>query len=120
MTSRALAQAGHTVYASMLDTAWRNAPSVAEAAAWAAEHGADLRKVELDVLSDASAEAEVGHVLAEARRLDVVVHNTGRMVYDPAEAFTPDQLIEQYDVNVPASGPGGAWRPRSRCRQKGH
>lgn len=64
MTSRELAQAGHTVYASMLDTAGRNAPRMAEAAAWAAEHGADLRTVELDVLSDVSAEAAVGHVLA--------------------------------------------------------
>ena len=100
MTSHALAQAGHTVYASMLDTAGRNAPRVAEAAAWAAEHGADLRTVELDVLSDASAEAAVTHVLADAGRLDVVVHNAGHMVYGPAEAFTPEQLTEQYDVNV--------------------
>ena len=100
MTSHALAQAGHTVYASVLDTAGRNAPRVAEAAAWAAEHGADLRTVELDVLSDASAEAAVDHVLADAGRLDVIIHNAGHMVYGPAEAFTPGQLAERYDVNV--------------------
>ena len=101
MTSRALAQAGHTVYASMLDTAGRNAPRVAEAAAWAAEHRRrPAHGIELDVLSDASAEAAVGHVLADAGRLDVIVHNAGHMVYGPAEAFTPDQLAEQYDVNV--------------------
>ena len=106
MTSHALALAGHTVYASMLDTAGRNASRVAEAADWATKYGANLRTVELDVLSDASAEAAVGHVLADAGRLDVIVHNAGHMVYGPAEAFTPDQLVGQYDVNVLGTQPG--------------
>jgi len=100
MAARALAEAGHTVYASMRDTAGRNAPRVAEAAAWAAERGADLRAVELDVQSDASADAGVARVLQEAGRLDAVVHNAGHMVFGPAEAFTPDQFVQQYDVNV--------------------
>src|SRR5256886_1748972 len=33
-------------------------------------------------------------------RIVVVVHNAGNMVYGPAEAFTPEQLAELYDVNV--------------------
>ena len=33
-------------------------------------------------------------------RIDVVVHNAGHMVVGPAEAFTPAQLAELYDVNV--------------------
>ena len=100
MTARALAQAGHTVYASMRDMAGRNAPRVAELAAWSAEHSLDLRAVELDVQSEASCDAAVAHMLAEQQSLDVIVHNAGRMVYGPAEAFTPDQLAEQYDINV--------------------
>ena len=39
-------------------------------------------------------------MLAEAGRLDVVVHNAGHMVFGPAEAFTPEQYVQQYDVNV--------------------
>ena len=100
MTAQALAQAGHTVYASMRETEGRNAPRVAEAAAWSKERGADLRTVELDVQSDASADMGVARVVADAGRLDVVVHNAGHMVFGPAEAFTPDQFIQQYDVNV--------------------
>jgi NAD(P)-dependent dehydrogenase (short-subunit alcohol dehydrogenase family) len=100
MTARALAQAGHIVYASMRETQGRNAPQVAAVADWAAEQRADLRTVELDVQSDASSEAAIAHILAEAGRLDVIVHNAGHMVFGPAEAFTPDQYIEQYDVNV--------------------
>ncbi|HEY2011781.1 MAG TPA: SDR family oxidoreductase [Rhizomicrobium sp.] len=100
MTAKALAEAGHTVYASMRETTGRNAPQVAAVAAWAAENRANLRTVELDVQSDASANAGIAHIIAEIDRLDVIVHNAGHMVFGPAEAFTPEQLIQQYDVNV--------------------
>ncbi|QCI67092.1 SDR family oxidoreductase [Phreatobacter stygius] len=100
MTARALAEAGHTVYASMRETTGRNAPRVAEVAAWAEQQGVDLRSVELDVQSDASAGFGIAHILDDAGRLDVIVHNAGHMVFGPAEAFTPDQFIQQYDVNV--------------------
>lgn len=100
MTAKSLAQAGHTVYASMRETEGHNAPQVAAVAAWATEQKADLRIVELDVQSDASADASIAHIVADAGRLDVIVHNAGHMVFGPAEAFTPEQFIQQYDVNV--------------------
>jgi len=100
MTARALAKAGHTVYASMRETAGRNAPRVAEIEGWSKENGLDLRTVELDVQSEASVEAGVGKVIAEAGGLDVVIHNAGHMVFGPAEAFTPEQYVQQFDVNV--------------------
>lgn len=100
MTAQALALAGHTVYASMRDTAGRNATRVADAADWAGRQQVDLRTVELDVQSEASANRAIAHVLADAGRLDVIVHNAGHMVFGPAEAFTPEQLAQQYDVNV--------------------
>jgi NAD(P)-dependent dehydrogenase (short-subunit alcohol dehydrogenase family) len=87
MTVRSLAQAGHTVYASMRETKGRNAPHVAAIASWAADNKADLRSVELDVQSDASADAAIAHIIADAGRLDVIVHNAGHMVFGPAEAF---------------------------------
>jgi len=100
MTAKALAEAGHTVYASMRETTGRNAPQVAAVATWAAESKSDLRTVELDVQSDASADGGITRIIADAGRLDVIVHNAGHMVFGPAEAFTPEQLIQQYDVNV--------------------
>ncbi|MFP3632881.1 SDR family NAD(P)-dependent oxidoreductase, partial [Burkholderia sp. SIMBA_045] len=54
LTAQALARAGHTVYASMRESAGRNAPRVAAVAAYAQQHGVDLRSVELDVGDDAS------------------------------------------------------------------
>jgi len=100
MSARALARAGHTVYAGIRDTAGRNAPAVADAAAFAAEQGADLRTVELDVADQGSVDAAIARVVAEAGRLDVVIHNAGHMVLGPTEAFTPEQLASVYDTNV--------------------
>ena len=100
LAARALARAGHTVYASMRETNGRNAPQVAEAQTYAADHGADLRTIELDVASEASATAAIEQIVAAHGRLDVVIHNAGHMVFGPAEAFTPEQLAELYDVNV--------------------
>lgn len=100
LTARALAKAGHTVYAGIRATERRNAPAVADAAAFAREHNVDLRSVELDVADDASVETGIGKIIAEAGRLDVVIHNAGHMSFGPAEAFTPEQFAELFDINV--------------------
>jgi NAD(P)-dependent dehydrogenase (short-subunit alcohol dehydrogenase family) len=96
LTVRALARNGHTVYAGMRETAGRNAPAVERLAADAP----GARAIELDVASQESADAAIAQILAEERRLDVVVHNAGHMVLGPAEAFTPEQVAAIYDVNV--------------------
>ena len=100
LAARALARAGHTVYASMREATGRNAPQVQEVKKYAAEHGADLRPIELDVSSQKSCDTAIQEIISKDGRLDVVVHNAGHMVFGPTEAFTPEQLAELYDVNV--------------------
>ncbi|MFD9422832.1 MULTISPECIES: SDR family oxidoreductase [unclassified Streptomyces] len=100
LAARALARSGHIVYAALRNTTTRNAGRVVEVAAYAAEHGVDLRTVELDVLSQESADAAISAVITEAGRLDVLIHNAGHMVTGPAEAFTPEELAAVYDINV--------------------
>ena len=100
MAADALARAGHVVFASMRDTAGHNARQAADVDAFARQHGVDIRPIELDVASEASVEAAIAAIVAATGRIDVVVHNAGHMVYGPAESFTPEQLAEQYDVNV--------------------
>jgi NAD(P)-dependent dehydrogenase (short-subunit alcohol dehydrogenase family) len=100
MTVRALADAGHTVYAGMRGTTGRNEKAAADAAGYAAEHSVDLRVIELDVSQQASVDAAIARIVAEAGWLDVVVHNAGHMVLGAAEAFTPEQLAQVYDTNV--------------------
>jgi NAD(P)-dependent dehydrogenase (short-subunit alcohol dehydrogenase family) len=100
LAAAALAHSGHCVYATMRDTRGRNAARVDEAQAYARQHGVELRPLELDVSSGASVDAAVAHVIQAQERLDVIVHNAGHMVFGPAEAFTPEQLAELYDINV--------------------
>jgi NAD(P)-dependent dehydrogenase (short-subunit alcohol dehydrogenase family) len=100
LAARALADAGHSVYASMRDTTGRNAPQVEAVKQYAREHNVDLRPIELDVASEESTNAAIRQIVAENARLDVVIHNAGHMVFGPAEAFTPKQFAEQYDTNV--------------------
>jgi NAD(P)-dependent dehydrogenase (short-subunit alcohol dehydrogenase family) len=99
LSVKALALAGHTVYASMRDIGGRNAARVRDLRDWAFANGADVRAVELDVLSQASADAAVETIVAERGRLDVVVHNAGHLVIGPTEAFTPEEISKVFDTN---------------------
>jgi len=101
LTARALARAGHTVYASMRETDGHNAPQVREAEKYAAEHGIDLRPIELDVSSEKSCQTAVQRIIAAKGRIDVIIHNAGHLVFGPAEAFTAEQLAELYNINDP-------------------
>lgn len=96
LSAEALARAGHTVYASMRDTAGRNASNVEAIAKFSKDNGVDLRTVELDVQSQPSVDVGVAKVIAGNGKIDVLLHNAGHMDFGPAEAFTPEQYAELY------------------------
>ena len=100
LTANALADAGHTVYASMRGTKGANTSKVAEIAKYAQERGVDLRSIEMDVGSQGSVDSAVKEIIAAHGRIDVLMHNAGHMVFGPSEAFTPEQPAEILDVNV--------------------
>jgi NAD(P)-dependent dehydrogenase (short-subunit alcohol dehydrogenase family) len=100
LTAEALARAGHTVYASMRDVGQRNATNAAQLAEIAERESLDLRSIEMDVQSEASVESAVSTIVKDVGKIDVLVHNAGHMVFGPAEAFTPEQYAQLYDVNV--------------------
>ena len=100
LAAKALAKAGHIVYASMRDTAGESAGKVRDFADYAKQNKVDLLTTELDVSSQLSADQAVQTVVSAQGRLDVIVHNAGHMTFGPLEAFTPEQIASEYDVNV--------------------
>jgi NAD(P)-dependent dehydrogenase (short-subunit alcohol dehydrogenase family) len=84
----------------MRETTGRNRSQIEAVKKFSAENHVDLRTVELDVSSQESVDKAIRQIVAENGRLDVVIHNAGHMVFGPAEAFTPEQLSESYDINV--------------------
>lgn len=100
LTALASARAGHTVYASMRDLAGRNADRAAATLKTAADEGIDLRVVELDVRSEESAHDAVAQIVREAGGLAVVVHNAGHMSLGYMEAYTVEEVADQFDVNA--------------------
>ncbi|ALN86245.1 short chain dehydrogenase family protein [Lysobacter capsici] len=120
LAARALAHAGHTVYASMRETTGRNAAQVEAAHRYADDHRVDLRTLELDIASQASADAAIAQLIAAHGRLDVLIHNAGHMVFGPAEAFTPEQFAQLYDSNViGAQRVNRAALPQMRAQRRG-
>src|SRR6266567_3505388 len=93
-TAETLFRAGHTVYASMRRAQGKNREA-AEALRKLA-----IKTVELDVSDDASVEAGVKKVLAEAGKIDVLVNNAGIGSAGVTEAFTTEQAKVVFDTNV--------------------
>lgn len=118
--AKALAERGHTVYATMRGVEGKNA-AVAEALrSYSEENGVDLHVVELDVTSDASVQAAVERMLGEQGHIDAVVNNAGQMFVGITEAFTNDDLRRQLEINV--VGPHRVARaalPSMRARGEG-
>src|SRR5512132_3776424 len=93
-TAETLHRAGHTVYASMRGVQFKNR-NAAEAL-----RKLGIKTVELDVSDDASVEAGVENVLAEAGTIDVLVNNAGIASAGVTEAFTTEQAKAIFDTNV--------------------
>jgi NAD(P)-dependent dehydrogenase (short-subunit alcohol dehydrogenase family) len=120
LTARALAVDGHAVFASMRDVYGRNAAHARELSDLAERDRLDLYVVELDVTSQASADAAVETVMAKAGQLDVVVHNAGHLFVGYVEAFTAEDIAHLFDVNaIGVQRVNRAALPHMRARRSG-
>ena len=120
LSAQALAEAGHIVYATMRDVEGRNKSRADALRALAEEKGIQLHPLELDVLSQDSADAAAATIVREQGRIDVVVQNAGHLVVGPTEAFTPEEMMKVFDTNLlGAQRVNRAVLPYMRARESG-
>jgi NAD(P)-dependent dehydrogenase (short-subunit alcohol dehydrogenase family) len=95
-----LGRQGYTVFAGMRDVAGRNAPAAETVRQLAEREQLVVQVVEVDVTDDASVERAIASIIATTGRIDVVVNNAGVSYAGPLEAFTLDQVRQQFETNV--------------------
>lgn len=98
--AKALAAAGHTVFASMRDAAGKNAAKADELRNFAKSGGHTLHIVEIDVTKDDSVAQGVARMIDEVGGIDVLINNAGVGTWGLQEGFAPDQVKDMFDVNV--------------------
>ena len=105
LTVETLARQGYHVFAGMRAAAGKNAPAAEALRTLAQREALALQIVEIDITDDASVEQAIASLVGITGRLDVVVNNAGMSYIGPLEAFTLEQVQQQFDTNV-----FGAWR----------
>ncbi len=100
LTVETLARQGYTVFAGMRAVAGKNAPAAEELRALAEREQLALHIIEIDITDDASVEQAIASLVGITGRLDVVVNNAGIAYSGPLEAFTLEQVQQQFETNV--------------------
>jgi len=100
LTVETLARRGYRVFAGMGVAAGKNAPAAEALRALAQRERLALQIVEIDVTDDASVERAIAVIIGATDRLDVVVNNAGVSYSGPLEAFTLEQVQQQFATNV--------------------
>jgi NAD(P)-dependent dehydrogenase (short-subunit alcohol dehydrogenase family) len=120
LSANALAHSRHIVYASMNDMHGRNAAKFADARSYARREGVELRAIEMDVCSQISVDAGIARIVQQHGRIDAIVHSSEHTAFGPAEAFTPEQFAELFDLGVlSAQRVNRAALPHMRTEGKG-
>lgn len=100
LTARALAAAGHTVFATLRDPEGRNAEAAADLRRLGGPAPGTIHTLELDVTDDGSVETAVARALELVDRIDVAVNNAGVGMSGFTEAFSAAEVRRLFEVNL--------------------
>ncbi len=100
LTVETLARQGYTVFAGMRAIAGKNAPAAEELRSLAEKEQLALHIIELDITDETSVDQAIESIVGTTGRLDVVVNNAGVSYMCPLDAFTLEQVQQQFDTNV--------------------
>lgn len=103
LTANLLAAEGHTVYASMRDSMTRNKDVRAAMEASAKREDVNLHVIDLDVTDEKSINTAVETIIFQSGQIDVLINNAGTMNTGITEAFSAEQVQEQFNTNFFAS-----------------
>lgn len=95
LTANSLAALGHQVYATMRDTAGKNADKAKTLSAVE-----NVTVLDVNLTDDESVKQAVDTIIAKEQRLDVLVNNAGMSMNGVAESFTTADVKAMFDVNV--------------------
>lgn len=97
--ARALAERGHTVYATMRGRTGKNADKAEALERWAHEGGHSVHVIELDVTDLASVQRAVAEAVDKGG-IDVLINNAGVGTWGIDEGYTIEQAQQVFDVNL--------------------
>ncbi|MFI0429318.1 SDR family oxidoreductase [Mariniflexile sp. HMF6888] len=99
LTVLTLARNGYKVWATMRDSNGKNSSKKDELEAFAAKENLSITVAELDITSDASVKILTEQIIKEDGSLDILVNNAGVMYVGITEAYSLEQVQEQFDTN---------------------
>jgi NAD(P)-dependent dehydrogenase (short-subunit alcohol dehydrogenase family) len=98
LTALTLARAGNKVFGTIRDV---NGKNKADSESLVAQGAGNIKVLEADLTAEGSIEHAVQQALAEGP-IDVFVNNAGAVVGGFVETITPDELRQQFEINVVA------------------
>lgn len=99
LTTLTLARKGYKVWATMRDPNGKNTTKKSELETIAHQEKLSIQIAEMDVTQDDSVQALANKVIKEDGKLDILINNAGVMYVGITEAFSLEQVKEQFDTN---------------------
>lgn len=99
LTALSAAREGYKVWATMRNPDGKNAEKKKVLEQFATNENLKVNVLELDVTDSASVKQTIDRIVAEDKTIDVLVNNAGVMFVGITEAYSLEQVKQQFDVN---------------------